>query len=373
MADGQTSSRIGIMVGAKEPIQDGTDERWTAVVARDRTAIGRFVYAVRSTGVYCRPGCASRLPNRKNVRFFDSWAQAEAAGYRACKRCRPKHSATADSAAEQLIRACRFIDQSQSASLREIAGHVGLSPHYLHRVFRRRLGVTPKQYASARRTERLKVQLSLGEPVTRAIYAAGFATSGRCYAQAAGILGMTPKQFRDRGKAVSIRFATAACDLGRVLVAVTERGVCQIALGESDAALRADLLTRFPAARRVAHDRRLAELLRAVVSLIESPTAAPSFPLDIRGTAFQQQVWLALQSVPPGKTLSYSELAAAIGRPRAVRAVASAVAANALAVAVPCHRVIRSDGGLGGYRWGTERKKALLERERPDRKSAGTR
>jgi AraC family transcriptional regulator of adaptative response/methylated-DNA-[protein]-cysteine methyltransferase len=297
------------------------------------------------------------------VRYFDSWAQAEAAGYRACKRCRPNQLSTVDHLADQLVRACRFIEESESPSLSEIAKYVGLSPYHLQRVFHKRLGVTPKQYASARRVERLRLQLSLGEAVTNAIYGAGFGTSGRCYAQAAGILGMTPKQYRDRGKDASIRFAIVSCCLGRVLVAKTEKGVCQIALGNSDAALRADLLARFPAARQISPDKDLCELVSAVVALIDSPASDQAFPLDIRGTAFQQKVWLALRAIPPGETITYSELATAIGRPEAVRAVASACAANSLAVVVPCHRVVRSDGSLGGYRWGIARKKALLERE----------
>jgi AraC family transcriptional regulator of adaptative response/methylated-DNA-[protein]-cysteine methyltransferase len=241
---------------------------------------------------------------------------------------------------------------------------VELSPSYLHRLFRRRLGITPKQYATECRTGRLQIRLAAGEPVAQAIYSAGFASSGRCYAQAAETLGMTPKQYRDSGKDTDIRFAIAPCCLGLVLVAVTARGVCQIALGDDDSSLRADLMARLPAARQVAPDEELSRLLEAVVSLIDSPGDEHAIPLDIRGTAFQQRVWLALRAIPPGRTLTYGELAAAVGRPQAVRAVASACAANPLAVAVPCHRIVRTDGALAGYRWGIERKGSLLERER---------
>jgi AraC family transcriptional regulator of adaptative response/methylated-DNA-[protein]-cysteine methyltransferase len=352
-------------MGSSDANSAALNDRWTAVLERDTTAVGRFVYAVRSTGVFCHPNCPSRRPNRSNVRFFDSASEAESAGYRACKRCRPNQTPSFDPVAKQLTLACRFIEEAENGpSLSEIASHVGLSPFYLHRTFRNRLGVTPKQYTSARRALRLKMQLALGERVADAIYAAGYGACGRCYAQAAEILGMTPKQYRNHGEGRDIRFATASCVLGRVLVAVTKKGICHIALGNDDSTLAVELLARLPAARQVARDKELQELLTAVVSLIESPAKDVAFPLDIRGTAFQQKVWLALRAIPPGQTLTYAKLAVAIGRPEAVRAVASACAANTLAIAVPCHRIVRSDGKLGGYRWGGGRKKALLERER---------
>jgi AraC family transcriptional regulator of adaptative response/methylated-DNA-[protein]-cysteine methyltransferase len=338
------------------------DNQWNAVLQRDAMAVGQFVYAVRTTGIYCRPDCPSRRPNRRNVQFFSNSAAAQAAGFRACKRCQPNQAA--DRTAELLTQACRFIERADPTSnLADLAEHVGLSPHYLHRLFRKRLGITPKQYSAAQRAERLKSRLALGESVTQAIYGAGFGASGRCYAQAPNILGMTPKQYRDQGKNTRVRIATAACSLGRVLVAVTAKGICQIAIGDDDAALETELLSLLPAAEEVMPDEEFAGLLAAVVSLIDSPTNDVALPLDIRGTVFQQKVWLALRAIPPGETHSYSEVARAVGRPDAVRAVASACAANTIAVAVPCHRVVRNDGTLGGYRWGIERKRSLLERE----------
>ncbi len=255
-------------------------------------AVGQFVYAVRTTGIYCRPDCPSRRPNRRNVQFFSNSAAAEAAGFRACKRCQPNQ--VADRTVELLTQACRFIERADASSnLAELAEHVGLSPHYLHRLFRKRLGITPKQYSAAQRTERLKSRLALGESVTQAIYGAGFGTSGRCYAQAPHILGMTPKQYRDQGKNTRVRFATAACSLGRVLVAVTAKGICQIAIGDDDAVLKAELLSRFPAAEEVMPDEEFVGLLAAAVSLIDSPTNDVALPLDIRGTVFQQKVWFS--------------------------------------------------------------------------------
>lgn len=340
------------------------DNRWAAIVQRDAAADGRFVYAVRTTGVYCRPHCASRRPNRRNVEFFDSPIQAEAAGYRACRRCRPKSDATTDPSAEKLIRACRFIEQAEvSPTLAEIADHVAASPDALHRLFRTRLGVTPKEYAVAHRANRLKSQLQGGTPVTQAIYAAGYESSGRCYTESDKVLGMTPKRYRDGGPGTCIRFAVARCALGRVLVAATDKGVCRIAFGDDDDDLRAGLLAAFPAAEQVTRDPAFAELLAAVLTFIEAPGKTCPFPLDIRGTAFQQKVWRALQAIPPGETRSYSEVGEAIGRSGAARAVASACAANSLAVAVPCHRVVRRNGDLSGYRWGPARKQAMLNRE----------
>lgn len=341
------------------------DRRWQAILDRDGAAADDFFYAVRSTGIYCRPGCASRLPRRQNVEFFDSPLQAELAGYRACKRCQPGDSAKSDPNLERLTRACRFIEQAERMpSLDAVAREVKLSPHHLHRLFKEQLGLTPRAYAAARRVGRLQQALAEGNSVTDAIYAAGYHSSGRCYAEAEGVLGMSPRQYRARGKEQTIRFALTGCSLGRLLVAVTEKGVCQIALGDNDASLRDQLLATFPAAKEVKCDERLAELLAEVVAFVDAPTAAVPFPLDIRGTAFQRRVWQALQQIPPGETRTYRQLAAAVGQPTAVRAVASACAANTLAVAVPCHRVLRSNGQLSGYRWGPGRKQKLLDRER---------
>lgn len=343
------------------------DVRWSAVVARDPGTGGDFVYAVRTTGIYCRPGCSSRPPNRRNVEFFDSPAAAEKAGYRACRRCQPNRERRSHSGDERLVRACRFIEQSAgTARLSAVAEHVSLSLRQLHRLFRAQLGLTPREYAAGRRVRALQQGLARGRSVTQAIYGAGYGSAARCYAEGSQVLGMTPKQYRDGGESCSIRFAITDCALGRVLVAVTDRGVCRIALGDDDAALRSELQAQFPTARQLTRDREFGRLLAAVVKFIDRPTAACPFPLDIRGTAFQQRVWQALQQIPRGDTRTYSELAAAIGRPGAARAVGAACGANPLAVAVPCHRAVRGDGKSSGFRWGPSRKQALLERERRD-------
>lgn len=341
------------------------ENRWQAVVRRDPTARDQFVYAVRSTGIYCRPNCPSRRPNRENTEFFETAVHARLAGYRPCRRCRPDLTHAGDPAADRVIRACRFIEQSDGVPrLLEIARHVALSSNHLHRLFRRHLGISPKEYAGVQRVNRLQSALGKnGRSVTESIFAAGYKSSGRCYTAAKEVLGMTPKQYRDRGSEVSIRYAIVGCFLGRLLVAVTDRGVCRIAFGDSDNALRKTLQEAFPAAEEIKPDAKFRKLLRQVVAFIETPTRECQFPLDIRGTAFQQKVWRALQRVPPGETRSYSALAKQLGLPKSVRAVASACAANQLAVVIPCHRVLRSNGELSGYRWGPARKKVLLQRE----------
>lgn len=342
----------------------GADERWRAVVERDNAADGAFVYAVRTTGVYCRPSCAARRPNRANVVFYRDGEAALRAGFRACKRCRPDAVAPGAALAATIAAACRAIETAESEpSLAALADAAGLSRFHFHRVFKAATGVTPKAYAAARRADRLRGALSKGGTVTAAVYDAGFNSSGRFYAAAAPMLGMHPKAYRAGGADAVIRFALGACSLGAVLVAATERGVCAISLGdEPDALLRA-LQDRFPKAELIGGDRAFEQLVAKVVGFIEQPGAWPDLPLDIRGTAFQQRVWTALSGIPAGKTVSYSELARRVGAPKAVRAVAGACAANPLAVAIPCHRVVRNDGALSGYRWGVARKKALLARE----------
>ena len=342
-----------------------SERRWQAVIDRQTADSEPFVYAVRSTGIYCRPGCASRLPKRSNVEFFAGPLQAEAAGYRACKRCRPNQSLGDAPQVERLIAACRFIERAERVpSLTEVAAEVGLSPAHLQRLFREHLGLSPREYAAARRVRRLQETLVEGASVTDAIYRSGYESTGRCYAEATAVLGMSPKEYRARGRDQAIRFALTDCWLGRLLVAVTEKGVCQIAIGDDDAGLRSKLLATFPAAEEVTSDDSLAKLLAEVVAVVESPRKTVPFPLDIQGTVFQRRVWQALQAIPPGETRTYRQLAAEVGRPSAVRAVASACAANTLAVAIPCHRVLRSTGAISGYRWGPERKGKLLERER---------
>jgi AraC family transcriptional regulator of adaptative response/methylated-DNA-[protein]-cysteine methyltransferase len=340
------------------------DPRWAAVQARDPAADGRFFYSVRSTGVYCRPSCASRPARPDNVAFHATSADAEGAGFRPCQRCRPDQPPLAERQAALVAELCRWLDAAeQPPSLQELAEHAGLSRYHLHRLFKAVTGLTPRAYAAARRAERLRSELRAGSPVTEAIYAAGYNANSRCYAEAGQVLGMTPKRYRAGGSDTVIRFATSHCTLGALLVAASERGICAILLGDAPAALVEELRQRLPRAELRPGDADFAAQVAAVVAFVDAPRLGLALPLDLRGTAFQQRVWQALQQIPPGQTLSYSALAARIGTPKAVRAVASACAANALAVAVPCHRAVRNDGGLAGYRWGIERKQALLERE----------
>jgi AraC family transcriptional regulator, regulatory protein of adaptative response / methylated-DNA-[protein]-cysteine methyltransferase len=343
---------------------------WDAVVGRDKAMDGRFVYAVRSTGIFCRPSCPSRRPRRDRVRFFATPDQAMAAGFRACRRCRP--TTDAPSPAEQAIaRARSYLDQhpGEPVSLARLAKASGLSPWHLQRTFRRQVGLTPRQYAEARRTERLRNGLRSEPSVSRATFEAGFGSSSRVYERARVLLGMTPGAYRRGGSGMDIRYAVVPSPFGRLLVAVTDRGVCAVTLGDSDAGLARGLERQFPRARitRVdaGADEWLGDLVGRVVTRLGDPEGRNGrrIPLDIQGTAFQWQVWRALLEIPPGETRSYGEVARAIGRPRSVRAVAGACAANRVAVLVPCHRVVREDGSLGGYRWGLPRKRELLARE----------
>ncbi|HEX2037090.1 MAG TPA: bifunctional DNA-binding transcriptional regulator/O6-methylguanine-DNA methyltransferase Ada [Chloroflexota bacterium] len=354
---------------APEPLPDfrSDEERWAAVVGRDTRASGAFVYAVKTTRVHCRPGCASRLPRREHVSFFGSSTQAVAAGFRPCKRCRPDLPTPPDPAAEAVARARALIEASERPPmLRELAAALGLSPYYLHRLFARTVGVTPREYAAACRLRRLQAGLQRGDSVTRAIYDAGFGSSSRVYEQAGGLLGMSPAQYRAGGAGQRIRYAVRPVSLGWVLVAATERGLCAVEFGDTPEALGAQLRLRFPGAELREDDAAFTDWVTQVVSLVEAPRQALDLPLDVRGTAFQQRVWRVLREIPPGTTLGYAEVAQRIGLPNATRAVAQACAANPVAVAIPCHRVVRADGGLGGYRWGVERKRALLAREHLD-------
>ena len=341
------------------------DARWRAIERRDRAADGTFVYSVRTTGVYCRPSCAARLPRRENVAFHASCADAERAGFRPCKRCRPSEPALADQHAAAVARACRLIEEAEEApSLAALAHAAGLSRFHFHRVFKAVTGVTPKAYAAAHRGKRVRAELAQGGTVTEAIYGAGFNSSGRFYAAAPDLLGMTPTQFRAGGSGNVIRFAVGECSLGSILVAATDKGVCAIELGDDPDALVRALQDIFPQARLVGGDAAFEQLVAKVVGFVEAPAHGLELPLDIRGTSFQQRVWKALRAIPAGSTATYTEIAKRIGRPRAVRAVAHACASNAIAVAIPCHRVVRMDGSLAGYRWGVARKRALLARER---------
>jgi AraC family transcriptional regulator, regulatory protein of adaptative response / methylated-DNA-[protein]-cysteine methyltransferase len=343
---------------------DDQRARWAAVRARDASADGTFVYSVKTTGVYCRPSCAARPARPENVAFHDTPAAAERAGFRACKRCKPDQPPLAERQAAQIAELCRLIERSEQVpTLDELASHAGLSAFHVHRMFKAVTGVTPRAYAAAHRARRVRGELKSRGTVTEAIYGAGYSSSARFYEQSTALLGMTPSRYRAGGTDLEIRFAIGACTLGAILVAATGRGVCAILLGDDPEALAHDLERRFPRARLVGADPEFEQLVAQVVGLVEQPRLGTKLPLDIRGTAFQQRVWKALSRIPAGKTASYAQIATRIGAPRAVRAVAQACAANALAVAIPCHRVVRTDGDVSGYRWGVERKRTLLDRE----------
>lgn len=339
-------------------------ERWSAVVHRDARADDVFFYSVRTTGVFCRPSCAARLARRENVSFHDSVGDALAAGFRPCKRCRPDERPLPVRRADAIARACRLIEEAEDApDLDAIASAVGMSRFHFQRVFRATTGLTPKAYAIAHRAQRVRDQLKRNATVTDAIYEAGFNSNGRFYATADQMLGMTPSAFRAGAPDADIRFAVGQSSLGAVLVAASDRGVCAILFGDAPEALVEDLQDRFPKARLLSGDRAFESWVAKVVGFVEAPRLGLDLPLDVQGTVFQRRVWKALQQIPIGSTLSYSEVAAKIGAPGSARAVAQACASNRLAVAIPCHRVVRNDGGLSGYRWGIERKRTLLERE----------
>jgi AraC family transcriptional regulator of adaptative response/methylated-DNA-[protein]-cysteine methyltransferase len=340
------------------------DPRWDSVVARNPSADGSFVYSVSTTGVYCRPSCGARLARPEHVQFHAGGADAAAAGFRPCRRCRPDEAPLAEQHAAIVTEACRSIEAADRIlSLEELAGPAGLSPFHFHRVFRAITGVTPRAYALARRGERVRKALTGRGTVTRAIYESGYGSSGRFYAESRQLLGMNPTVYRDGGPDAAIRFAVGQCSLGAILVARSGLGICAILLGDDPAQLVHDLEDRFPRAELIGGDAEFESVVAAVVGFVEHPAVGLDLPLDVRGTAFQQRVWQALLQVPAGERVSYAEIAARIGSPGAVRAVAQACGANGLAVAIPCHRVVRSDGGLSGYRWGVERKRALLARE----------
>ncbi|MBM3224031.1 MAG: bifunctional DNA-binding transcriptional regulator/O6-methylguanine-DNA methyltransferase Ada [Candidatus Tectomicrobia bacterium] len=340
------------------------DARWEAVVQRDHAADGRFYYAVQTTGIYCQPSCGARLAHREHVRFYTTCMEAEQAGFRPCKRCRPQETSRATRQVEAVAAACRTLATADvTPSLDALAQSTGMSRYHFHRVFKAVTGMTPKAYATAQRAQRVRETLPQCATVTEAIYAAGFNSNGRFYTQVPDMLGMTPSAFRTGGTGVAMRFAVGECSLGSLLVAATDQGVCAILLGDDPEALVRDLQDRFPKAQLLGGDANFERLVATVVGFVEAPARGFDLPLDIRGTAFQQQVWQALRAIPVGATASYTDIAQQIGAPRAVRAVAQACAANHLAVAIPCHRVVRHDGALAGYRWGIERKRALLTRE----------
>jgi AraC family transcriptional regulator of adaptative response/methylated-DNA-[protein]-cysteine methyltransferase len=336
-------------------------QRRQAVQARDKTADGSFVYAVRTTGVYCRPSCGSCVARPENVVFYDTAQAAKSAGYRACKRCRPDEPSEADRSAALVARACAILAEAEEApALGALSEAVGVSASHFHRTFKAVMGITPKAYINAERARRLRSSLGTGSSVTSAIYDAGYGSSSRFYERAQDRLGMTASVWRRGAAGVAIRFAVGQCSLGAILVAATDKGLCAVEFGDDPQALLRGLEDRFPKARLIGADERFERLVAEVVGAVEDPRKASSLPLDVRGTAFQERVWQALRAIPPGKRASYAEIALAIGAPKATRAVAQACGANPAAVAIPCHRVVRMDGGLGGYKWGVARKEALL-------------
>jgi AraC family transcriptional regulator of adaptative response/methylated-DNA-[protein]-cysteine methyltransferase len=340
------------------------DPRWARIVARDKAADGHLWYSVLTTGVYCRPSCPSRVANPKNVQLHDSLESAKATGFRPCKRCNPDGPAIEVENAALVAKACRIIEENEDEpSLETLAAAVGRSPSYFHRMFKATTGLTPKDYAAAHRAQRVRQGLTSGGSVTEAIYDAGFNSSGRFYEKSNDMLGMTPSQYRAGGRNEEIKFAVGQTSLGAILVASSKKGVAAILLGDDPDALLRNLQDRFPRAHLVGADRDYEALVAKVVGFVEAPQVGLDLPLDIRGTAFQQRVWQALREIPAGETATYAEIALRLGEPKAVRAVAGACAANKLAVAIPCHRVIRNDGSLSGYAWGVDRKRALIDRE----------
>lgn len=346
-----------------------SDARWEAVLSRDASRDGEFVYAVRSTRVYCRPGCPSRRPRREQVQFFRSPEAAKSAGYRACLRCRPDDPGTGakNSAQEKIVaRVCEAIGQHDEGvpNLERLASSAGVSPHSLLRIFRKKMGITPRQYADAVRLSKLKSGLQKGSDVTTAMYDAGYGSSSRLYEQAGAQLGMTPSTYRHGGRGMHISYTIENCALGKLLVGATERGISAVYLGDRDRALQKALRKEYPHANLQRDDSSLGKWVRPVVANIGGANQSLDLPIDVQATALQRRVWEELRKIPRGQTRSYGEIAAAIGRPAATRAVASACATNRLAIVVPCHRVVRRGGTISGYRWGVQRKRALLEQEK---------
>jgi AraC family transcriptional regulator of adaptative response/methylated-DNA-[protein]-cysteine methyltransferase len=340
------------------------DGRWRSVVTRDPEADGKFYYSVASTGVYCRPSCGARQPRPENVRFYQTRDDAEKAGFRPCKRCHPDEASLLEQHAAKIAEVCRLIENSEETpTLDQLANHAGLSMYHFHRLFKAATGVTPRQYGAEHRAKRMRSKLRKTRTITDAIYDAGYNSNGRFYEVSNDMLGMTPTSYRSGGVRTEIRFAVGECSLGSILVAKSDRGICAISLGDDPDALTRELEDRFPEAILIGGDVAFEQLVAKVVGFVEAPAHGLDLPLDVRGTAFQQRVWQALRKIPAGSTATYGDIAGLIGSPRSVRAVAQACGANPLAVAIPCHRVIRTDGALSGYRWGVERKRTLLERE----------
>lgn len=340
------------------------DDRWQAVMNRDARADGQFVFAVQTTGIFCRPSCRARHALRQNVRFYPNAQAALEAGFRPCKRCQPDSLSPEQQKIDKVAEACRLLEQDSPVTLEALAEAVAVSPYHFHRLFKSVTGITPKAWQQAWRARRLRDSLSGGEPVTQAVLAAGFPSSSSYYRQADNVLGMTARAYRQGGKTADIHYAIDRCELGRCLVALSERGICAVLLGDDDATLLTELQQSFPSAHLTAAEAASQAQIQAVIASLNQRSTPLTLPLDIRGTAFQQQVWQALRAIPAGETRSYQQIADGIGNPKAVRAVAGACAANRLAILIPCHRVVRGDGSLSGYRWGVTRKAALLAREK---------
>lgn len=340
------------------------DDRWVAVLRRDRTADGVFYFSVRTTGIYCRPSCPARSARREHVRFHSTRKAAVRAGFRPCKRCRPDAPPLAEQHAAAVAKACRLIEAAETLpNLDLLAEAAGMSRFHFHRIFKAITGVTPRAYAAAHRAERVRGELFRSETITEAIFESGFHSCGRFYEISSEVLGMTPSDFRAGGRGASIRFAVGECSLGSVLVAATDKGICAILLGDDPDLLLRDFQDRFSKAELIGGDVDFEQWVAKVIAFVEAPAIGLDLPLHVRGSAFQQRVWRALREIPAGATASYADIAERIGSPKAVRAVAQACSANLIAVAIPCHRVVRNDGALSGYRWGVERKRALLSRE----------
>jgi len=340
------------------------ENRWEAVVHRMQQSDGEFLYGVITTGIYCRPVCSSRKPNRENIQFFDTPHQAENAGFRPCKRCSPHQEIAPNSTIDIVTKACQIIEESEKEpTLNQLAEMVGLSPYHFHRLFKKTLGITPKQYAGVNRQNRVRTNLQQNETITDTIYKSGYESSSRFYENAASSLGMKPSEFQKGGKGKLIRYGIVQSYLGWVLVAVSDRGVCRIDFDDSPEILKSRLAENFPKAELISDDPAISSIISKTVAFLEAPELGFALPLDIQGTAFQQRVWQALRDIRPGTTVSYGDIAKQIGNPKAVRAVAQACGSNSIAVAIPCHRVVRKNGELGGYRWGINRKEMILERE----------